>query len=168
MFPILVYVGLEITSQSFRATPARHYPALALSILPALAYLATIPLDMALAGRPPAVGAVGVVQTLRCLANGFIVTSLLWGAFLAALLDGRPIRSALYLLVAGGCALVGIIHSPFAPARVALPHVVVAELPPAARFQSPYWWAAAYSVAALLALGAGFLLSASEAGEVEA
>src|SRR5205807_6615906 len=48
MFPILVYVGLEITSQSFRATPTRHYPALALAILPALAYLATIPADMVL------------------------------------------------------------------------------------------------------------------------
>src|SRR5207248_5706707 len=39
MFPILVYVGIEITSQTFRATPARHYPALALAALPALAAL---------------------------------------------------------------------------------------------------------------------------------
>src|SRR5262249_16644982 len=37
MFPILVFVGLEITAQSFRATPHRHYPALALAALPALA-----------------------------------------------------------------------------------------------------------------------------------
>src|ERR1019366_8548578 len=38
MFPVLVFVGLEITAQSFQATPARHYPALALAALPALAY----------------------------------------------------------------------------------------------------------------------------------
>src|SRR5262249_21173683 len=44
MFPILVFVGLEITAQSFRATPDRHYPALAFAALPALAYLITIPL----------------------------------------------------------------------------------------------------------------------------
>jgi AGZA family xanthine/uracil permease-like MFS transporter len=44
MYPILVFVGLEITTQSFRATPSRHYPALALAVLPALAYLVTIPL----------------------------------------------------------------------------------------------------------------------------
>src|SRR5262245_18573579 len=31
MFPILVFVGLEITAQSFRATPSAHYPALALA-----------------------------------------------------------------------------------------------------------------------------------------
>ena len=47
-FPILVFVGLEIGAQSFRATPTRHYAALALAMLPALAYLAMIPLDMAL------------------------------------------------------------------------------------------------------------------------
>ena len=30
VFPILVFVGLEITAQSFHATPPKHYPALAL------------------------------------------------------------------------------------------------------------------------------------------
>ena len=35
MFPILVFVGLEITSQSFHATPRKHYPAVALAIVPA-------------------------------------------------------------------------------------------------------------------------------------
>ncbi len=49
-FPILVFIGLEIAAQSFRATPERHFPALALAILPALAYLALIPVDQALAG----------------------------------------------------------------------------------------------------------------------
>ena len=49
-FPILVFVGLEITAQSFRATPERHFPAVALAILPALAYLVLIPLDQAFAG----------------------------------------------------------------------------------------------------------------------
>src|SRR5262249_48828197 len=99
MFPILIYVGLEIAAQSFHATPSRHYPALALAALPALAYLITVPLNAvrrdALAG-PPA----QMVQTLYCLANGFIVTSLLWGAALAALIDGRHRRAAAYLLVA--------------------------------------------------------------------
>ena len=43
MFPILVFVGLEITAQSFQATPTRHYPALALAVLPALVCPITIP-----------------------------------------------------------------------------------------------------------------------------
>src|SRR5207237_3461508 len=87
MFPILVFVGLEITAQSFHATPARHYPALALAALPALAYLTTIPLDMALHGQAPHPDSLVAIQALRCLASGFIVTSLLWGAALAALLE---------------------------------------------------------------------------------
>src|SRR5262249_1660285 len=37
IFPILIFIGLEITSQSFQATPARHYAAAALACVPALA-----------------------------------------------------------------------------------------------------------------------------------
>ncbi len=35
----MIFVGLEITSQSFMATPRRHYPAVAFSCVPALAFL---------------------------------------------------------------------------------------------------------------------------------
>src|SRR5437899_4006732 len=42
MFPILVFVGLEITAQSFHATPKPHYAAVAIAMLPALAYLGVV------------------------------------------------------------------------------------------------------------------------------
>jgi AGZA family xanthine/uracil permease-like MFS transporter len=158
MFPILVFVGLEITAQSFRATPAQHYPALALAALPALAYLATIPMDTAFAGQlPPESGGRMMVQTLRCLANGFIVTSLLWAAALAAMLDGRPVASAVYLLVAAAFSLVGIIHSPLPSGAIDLPWKVLEQIPTeyaeAVRYQTPYHWAAAYVLAAGLLVG---------------
>jgi AGZA family xanthine/uracil permease-like MFS transporter len=158
MFPILVFVGLEITAQSFRATPERHYAALAFAFLPTLAYLATIPLNGALAGRPPGEGAVALVQTLRCLGNGFIVTSLLWAAALAALLDGRLLRSAGYLLFAGVCALFGVIHSPLPTSPVAWPWDVYAQMAddPRVRCQSPYHWAAAYALSAAVLVGLSF------------
>jgi AGZA family xanthine/uracil permease-like MFS transporter len=159
LFPILVFVGLEITAQSFRATPPRHYAALALAFLPTLAYLATIPLSAALGGRPPAGGrGEAVVLTLYCLANGFLVTSLLWAASLAAVLDGRYVRSACCLLVAAACALLGVIHSPFADAPLAWPWDVYARLPdrPEVRAQSPYHWAGAYVLAAALLLALGW------------
>ena len=44
VFPILIFVGLEIGAQSFHATPSRHYPALALACVPALAYLVLVPM----------------------------------------------------------------------------------------------------------------------------
>lgn len=165
MFPILVFVGIEITSQSFHATPARHYPALALAALPALAALAVIPLNQALGGREPAgTEAAVVVTTLRCLANGFIVTSLLWAAALAAMLDRQLARSAFYLLIAAGFALFGIIHSPLSAAPISLPGPVLAQLPDDARFrcQSPYHWAAAYGLCAVLLLGMALVRSKPE------
>jgi AGZA family xanthine/uracil permease-like MFS transporter len=167
MFPILVFVGLEITAQSFQATPVRHYPALALAMLPALAYLATIPLHSALAGRAPAPASAPVVQTLYALANGFIISSMLWAAALAALLDGRLVRSGVYLLIAGVCALFGVIHSPFAQERMALPGSVLAQLPAQARFQTPYHWAAAYGLMALVFFGLACFPAKPEVGEGE-
>jgi AGZA family xanthine/uracil permease-like MFS transporter len=156
MYPILVFVGVEITAQSFRATPARHYPALALAVLPALAYLITIPLNQALGPRPPDPKALLLVQTLRCLANGFIVTSLLWAASLAALLDGKYVRSAVYLVVCAVCSLFGIIHCPLPDAAVNLPgrllQAVPEEFKSAVQYQTPYHWAAAYLLAAGLLL----------------
>jgi AGZA family xanthine/uracil permease-like MFS transporter len=157
-FPILIFIGLEIGSQSFRATPVAHYPAVALAMLPAMAYLALIPMDQALAGRAPPDHAAAAVQTLRCLSSGFIVTSLLWASALAALIDGRLLRSAGYLGVAGVCSLFGIIHSPLVPSAIALPHTVFAQMTvlaqmpgdPAILCQSPYHWTAAYGLAAIL------------------
>ncbi len=154
-FCILVFVGLEIAAQAFRATPERHFPAVALAMLPALAYLALIPLDEA--GHPSTIAPATavVLQSLRCLANGFVVTSLLWASMLAAVLDGKLLRAAGCLGLAAACSLFGIIHSPLQPAAIALPQHVYAAMPhdAAIRCQSPYHWAAAYVLAAgLLAI----------------
>lgn len=147
-FCILVFVGLEITAQSFRATPERHFPAVALAILPALAYLVLIPLDDATLPARTAVAA----QSLRCLANGFVVTSLLWASALVALLDGKLLRASSCLGIAAICSLFGIIHSPLRPAVIALPGYVLSKMPPddAIRCQSPYHWTAAYLLAAVI------------------
>ena len=80
------------------------------------------------------------------------MTSLLWASALAAMLDGRLVRSAGYLGIASLCSLFGVIHSPLRPAAIALPQQVLAQMSaaPAIRCQSPYHWAAAYALAALL------------------
>jgi AGZA family xanthine/uracil permease-like MFS transporter len=155
-FPILVFVGLEIGGQSFRATPTRHYAAVALAILPALAYMATIPMEMALGpDRQPVAYMAPTMLALRCLAHGFIVTSLLWASALSAILDRHMFRAALFLLVAAACSLVGVIHSPLSPEQIALPWTVVAAMTkvsssPAYLCQSPYHWAGGYLLAAVL------------------
>ena len=50
VYPILIFVGLEISSQSFLATPKRHYPALVFACVPALAFLAYLYADQLLGG----------------------------------------------------------------------------------------------------------------------
>jgi AGZA family xanthine/uracil permease-like MFS transporter len=155
MFPILVFVGLEITAQSYHATRVKHFPAVALAAIPALAYLIKVPLDMVLIGPPPE-AARELVQTLRCLSGGFIVTSLLWASALALILDGRLRAAAFTLVLAGVCALFGIIHSPLPAEQINLPWRVMQQIAPefwnAVAVQTPYHWAGAYVLSALLLL----------------
>jgi AGZA family xanthine/uracil permease-like MFS transporter len=165
VFPILIFVGLEITAQSFHATANRHYPAVALACVPALAYLALITLNQVL----PEVGKPFTdlrpttqhwIQTVTVLSGGFIVTSLLWGTSLAHLIDGRARSAAATLALAGLFAWFGVIHSPLPAGPIATPSRVIALLKAegrdrAAQFQTPYYWAAAYAsmAATLLVFG---------------
>jgi AGZA family xanthine/uracil permease-like MFS transporter len=163
MFPILVFVGLEITAQSFHATPTRHYPALALAMLPALAYLimTTLKSIMGPFAMPGEEGGRLVLQTLRCLANGFLISGMLWAAGLAMLLDGKLFSSAGYFAAAAVCAFFGIIHSPLADEQIGLPGSILGQVPEALtgaiRYQTPYHWSAAYVLVALLLAGLGLV-----------
>jgi len=131
VFPILVFIGLEITAQSFLATPRRHYAAIAIACLPALAFLA-----MSIPGRILADPALNVAEistttlslslqkdigTLTMLSSGFILTSLLWAWCLAAAIDRRLKLAGVVLLVAAGLTLFGIIHSPLDGNRLFVP-----------------------------------------------
>jgi AGZA family xanthine/uracil permease-like MFS transporter len=131
VFPIMVFIGMEINEQSFRATPTKHYPAVALACVPALAALAMLFVDNLLGD--PALFAAGIsldklqvelreqIVVTRILANGFIVTSLLWASALAALIDRRLRAAAVFFLIAAGLCAFGIIHSPFPGGRIFLP-----------------------------------------------
>ncbi|WP_337174763.1 permease [Paludisphaera sp.] len=162
VFPILIFIGLEITAQSFAATPTRHYPAVALACVPALAYLATVAVGQVLpeVGRPFAELSPELrrwIATVTALSGGFIVTSLLWGATLAMLIDGRARATAGVLALAAGLAWFGVIHSPLPSGAVMPPAAVMAELESMGRAgasasQSPYSWAAAYLAMAAVVL----------------
>ena len=154
VFPILIFVGLEIASQSFKATQKSHYPALALACVPALAYLVLIPLNQVLGASGKAFTAFPPliqhqIQTLTMLSGGFIVTSLLWATALAKVIDGRMKAAAITFALAALFALFGVIHSPLPSAPIASPPEVVRQLKQQGRFeasssQTPYHWAAAY------------------------
>jgi len=155
IFPVLIFVGLEITAQSFHATPVRHYPAVALSCVPALAYLVTIFLGSVLPHANLARLSPSTLEqlaTLRVLGSGFILTSLIWASMLAALIDRKLRFAAIGCAMAGVCSLFGVIHSPLDGGRMFLPWA----MPTDAR-GSTHWMPVQLAVAYLLA-GIVFLL----------
>ncbi len=150
ILPILVFIGLEITAQSFHATPQRHYPAVAIACVPALAALVTIQADKLLAaGARPGAGLAVELFSMRQLAAGFIVTSLLWAGLVAALVDRKLLHAAGWCLAAAGLALFGVIHSPYHDGRLLLPWAL-GDLPAEAAGRGPHELAAAYALLALL------------------
>jgi adenine/guanine/hypoxanthine permease len=165
IFPILIFVGLEITSQSFHATPVRHYPAVALACVPALAYLAVLSYKQLLPELKPFAELQPAtqhwIQTVTVLAGGggFIVTSLLWATALVHMIDGRVRPLVATLLIAAVFSWFGIIHSPLSASPIMSPAAVIGQLEAEGRAkvtsqQTPYHWAAAYLLTAvsLLAL----------------
>lgn len=162
VFPILIFVGLEITAQSFAATAKRHYPAVALACVPALAYLAQVNLNQLV----PEFTKLGKtfadfpestqhwLQTVTMLSGGFIVTSLLWGTALASLIDGKIRTAIATFLICAGLSLFGVIHSGLPSGPIATPGEAVRQLKAQGRdkasaLQTPYHWAGAYVAVAL-------------------
>jgi AGZA family xanthine/uracil permease-like MFS transporter len=169
VFPILVFIGLEITSQSYHATPQRHYPAVALACVPAMAALVMafadrlLPLALGgpsasaadldqLAARDPVLAK--DLQTVRMLSAGFIITSLLWSAALASIIDRRLGRAGCYLFVAAVLSLFGVIHSPLKGSPMVVPWTAD-SFPRIAAGQTPICMAGGYAVAAVILLGWG-------------
>ncbi|MCA9132320.1 MAG: hypothetical protein KDA45_04170 [Planctomycetales bacterium] len=176
VYPILVFIGLEITAQSFLATPRRHYPAVAVACVPALATLAVFFVnqlwgDGALRSHGIHPGTLlnpelqKNLATTTLLANGFIVTSILWASALAMAIDRRLFAAAGFYLLAAGCTLVGLIHSPLPQAPLLFP-VSWGYLPdsmvlPAEYLPTVLSWAAGYALVAALMLLWGIYLRAT-------
>ena len=166
VMPILVFVGLEITAQSFLATPRRHYAAVAFACLPALAVLAmNIPGQLFGDGallsaninpgtlKNPAL--VESIETLTMLSNGFILTSLFWAWALAAAIDRRLKVAALVMMTCMLLTLFGIMHSPLPGNKLFIafgPEGMSGVLPPEYR-PKVLEFAMGYGAAALFFLG---------------
>ena len=153
--PILIFVALDIVVQAYHASPVAHAPAVAFAYLPTLARLLQIKLSnpevvptenfnkLLLA---PGKGLSELLVTVA-LGNGFILTAMLWGAFMAKLIDRRLVTSAVYLFILAGLTFVGITHSALPEGNMYLPW----NLPPNVR-TIPYQFTTAYIVLALLFL----------------
>jgi AGZA family xanthine/uracil permease-like MFS transporter len=157
--PILVFVALEIVAQAFVHSPRSHVPAVALAIFPTVARLLSIQLE-----NPEIVPTANFQHLISktgnalpealvtvALGNGFILTGMLWGAFLAELINRRLKICSVYLGILAGMTFFGIVHSSSPDANVYLPWTLTG----AAR-EIPYQFAQAYLALAVLMFGLSF------------
>ena len=159
VLPILVFIGLEITAQSFQATPRRHYAAIAMACLPATAKLVMIYVGrfipfMDIPALPEDLQKLLVY--LSVLAGGFILTSLIWASATAKIIDRDFFKASGFLSLGGVFTLFGLMHSPLEGDKVFWPW----ELSSPAKFDSiecaiVWKFAGAYLLMALLVAGLG-------------
>lgn len=161
IFPILIFIGLEITAQSFVATKQKHYPAVVIACIPALAALVVVYIDKifgdaALWSNGITIASLGAslqaeIQITRVLSAGFIMTSMIWSSALAFIIDRRLRIAAAFFLVAALFSLFGVIHSPLAGSPICLPWAQ--ELVKANATDVPLRFAVAYLVISALLMG---------------
>ena len=147
--PIFVFIGLKIASQAFKVCPARHYAAVTLAILPIMAEFLRIKWveilgDLKLDPTKMSEGLYQQFQTVNALGHGFILTGMLWGAFLALMIDRKLPQAFFYLLITACFTLFGVIHSVKLSGDVYLPW--------GANSQIPYFYAAGYLTVGLILL----------------
>ena len=158
LVPIFVFVAIDIVEQSFIAIPKKYAGAVVVAMLPNICQLVQIILDQA-NGRllSSALDPAGVIADTHLpasfiekfgvfvmLAHGFILTGMLWGAFVAFLVDRRGIAAAATLFTAAGLAYFGVIHSVLPTGGVYLPWTVASPW--------PAHWAIAYALLGVVVL----------------
>jgi len=118
--PILVFIGLEILRQGYQDCPASHAQAVGLALLPCIAELIRLVvtghlhIDTTLLAYLPAhfqSEAMHEMKLIDLLGHGFIITSMLWGAAVAHLIDRKTKTAAAYFLLCALFTSFGLIHS---------------------------------------------------------
>jgi adenine/guanine/hypoxanthine permease len=156
--PILVFVALDITEQSYLATPKRHAAAVTLAVFPSIAQLVQIFLSQVYNGAllSAAIDPVGTMRAtgltnpdfistcavMILLAHGFILTAMLWGGAVAFMIDRKIGAAAAALLACSALSFFGFIHSVTPSGGIYLPWNTGSTL--------PYHWTAAYLSFAVL------------------
>ena len=163
--PILVFVALDIMCQAFLACPLRHAPAVAFAYIPTVARFLQIKLsntDLVPASNFTAMMAapgktLPELLVTVALGNGFILTAMLWGAFVAELIDRKIKRAAFYLIICAVLTFFGIIHSAIPDGSMYFPWNL-----PANAAHIPYQFTASYIVLALILFGLSFTRESRE------
>lgn len=148
---ILVWIGATMFMQAFSAVPQKHYPAVAIGMLPPVAGFAALIFRHALAGAGVAFSPelIAKISAARGYAvagvfagdSGYIFMSILWSGAVVAMVERKFRIAALWMVGAAGFSALGFMH-----ATKVTPFDVIGAVEPAWR------WVGAYlATAALLA-----------------
>lgn len=115
---ILLWIGLVITAQAFQASPPPHALAVAAGLIPALAAWLLVQIETAL--RVAGTDLVSTVDRFApnlhirgviALSQGFLITSIIYAAVMALVIDHKFKPAAAWLLAAAGFSAIGLIHA---------------------------------------------------------
>jgi AGZA family xanthine/uracil permease-like MFS transporter len=115
---VIVWFGLVTVGQAFAEVPKTQTIAVALGLVPMLAQWATGIADTvarkagsSLVQILPSMGAELALGGLLALGQGGLLTSMLWAAALALVIEHRFAAAAGWLAAAAGLAAFGVIHA---------------------------------------------------------
>jgi len=117
--PVLLFIGLVIGAQAFRAVPRAYYAAVVLAMVPNIASWASGQVDNALAAAGTSAAHVGqaslanagvVYDGLHMLGNGAVLAGMVLGAIAVFLIDRRFYHAAAFCMVGAALSIVGLIH----------------------------------------------------------
>lgn len=171
IFPILIFIGIEITASSFKVTPKKHYAAVAMACLPAIAKLVVLNITpyvvaMGFTFEDPALAKSWLMANV--LAGGFIFTSVIWASATANIIDRKYLIAGLYLALGGVFTLFGVMHSPLDGDKMFLPNQLLnGEIFSEAKLGAVRDFAVAYFVMAAIMIGLWQILPNEETPEDE-
>ncbi len=128
--PILIYIAMTLISESAAAVPRAHIMAIAVAMMPHVSELLMVKWgNMLQALRnfgadklPASLDDPGFLEQMsqqgarvvgqETLAQGSIITGMIWGGFTALIIDGKFKNAGLFALAAAAMSSVGILHSP--------------------------------------------------------
>ncbi len=162
--PILIFVALDIMVQAFKASPKPHMPAVAFAFFPVVARMVQLKLSntdfvpanvfnnqMNLTGK-----SLPEILVTVALGNGFILTAMLWGAFIAHIIDRQLKKASIYLVICAVLTFFGLIHSAIPDGSMYAPWNLSGNLR-----QIPYQFAIGYLLLGVLMFGLSFTKESS-------
>lgn len=117
LLPILMYIGMVITTQAFATTEKKHMPAVALSFIPLIAGFVTLQIKNAINATGGTINYGALSNTgipllgWERLGAGDIMVGMLLATIAIFIIDRKFVVAAIYSLITGGLAFFGFIHA---------------------------------------------------------